>query len=360
MKKWMQIRFFLCVAILFGVVFSLQNVSAQENRTVKVGLFELGQFCYLDDNGNPRGYAIDYMNEIKKRANWNIEYVPVEDWNAGMEMIESGKIDLLAPAQMTAERVDQYRFSAYSMGSECGAIFVLDQIHGDIAFEEYDKMEDLTFGIGKGSIFEADYRQLCQKLGMEENLVSYDTTYKMLQALEDGEIDGAIADVMFSTKEYKTLERFSMKPVYYIGNLEDNIIMDELDDAMAKLYASDTNFQTNLLNEYFGLFSNNELTYEEQQFVEECPVIKVGYEQNKLPLSYTDENGEFAGITRDIFDEISRNSGLTFEYLELPAGTVTYEYLVEHGISVLANVENNDVNLNLQTMKLSETYLETE
>ena len=91
------------------------------------------------------------------------------------------------------------------------------------------------------------------------------------------------------------------------------------------------------------------------------PEITVGYQVNHPPLSYTDEKtGQFAGITRDVLDQIQKDSGFRFRYVALPATNVTSQYLKEHGIEVLTGVEYNDVNASTVSMHLSQPYLNSE
>ncbi|MDD4851234.1 MAG: response regulator, partial [Gemmiger sp.] len=64
--------------------------------------------------------------------------------------------------------------------------------------------------------------------------------------------------------------------------------------------------------------------------------------------------------TRDILDRISELSGIQFAYEALPATNVTYDYLREHHIYLLSNVEYNETNRAITTMHLSAPYLNSE
>ena len=85
-------------------------------------------------------------------------------------------------------------------------------------------------------------------------------------------------------------------------------------------------------------------TEEEQAYIELSGTLKVGYVRDRKPVSFQDENGELAGISRGIFDRISEISGLQFEYIELPAGDVTYDYLISEGFDLVTGVEYNKEN----------------
>ena len=97
-------------------------------------------------------------------------------------------------------------------------------------------------------------------------------------------------------------------------------------------------------------------TVEEQNYIVSHPVVKIGYVQDRIPVSFTDGNGEFAGISRYIFDRVASLCGLEFEYLPLPQGDVTYEYLLEGGYDLVSSVEYNKENQQARGILISDPY----
>ncbi|MCH5272780.1 MAG: response regulator [Lachnospiraceae bacterium] len=98
-------------------------------------------------------------------------------------------------------------------------------------------------------------------------------------------------------------------------------------------------------------------TEEEKDFIEMSKTLKVGYVRDRKPVSFRGENGELAGISRSIFDRIAEISGLKFEYVELPAGNVTYNYLLEEGFDLVTGVEYNEENQAARGILISNPYL---
>ena len=72
------------------------------------------------------------------------------------------------------------------------------------------------------------------------------------------------------------------------------------------------------------------LTEEEKSYIVSHESLKVGYVTDRIPVSFQDDNGA-AGITRYILDRISKIAGIEFEYVPLPSGEVTYDYLLSEG-----------------------------
>lgn len=98
-------------------------------------------------------------------------------------------------------------------------------------------------------------------------------------------------------------------------------------------------------------------TQEELEYIENCGTLKVGYVQDRMPVSFKDENGEMSGISRDIFDRIAEISGLDFEYAAIPEGNVTYTVLLDMGLDLITSVEYNEENQKARGILISDPYL---
>lgn len=102
-------------------------------------------------------------------------------------------------------------------------------------------------------------------------------------------------------------------------------------------------------------------TQEELDYIENCGTLKVGYIADDNPVSYKDEEtGELAGISRAIFDKLSEVSGLKFEFVALPTGTIQHDYLQSNKFDLVTGVEFNETNLNIDNLYLSQPYLSSE
>lgn len=115
----------LGIIMVLSMGFPVQKVYAEERRTVRVGIFNLGNFQGFDENGDAVGYNIEYLNKIAEINHWSYEYVPAQNWVEATDMLAKGEIDLLAPAQKTDALVEQFDYVVYTMGTEFAAIYTL-------------------------------------------------------------------------------------------------------------------------------------------------------------------------------------------------------------------------------------------
>ena len=86
-------------------------------------------------------------------------------------------------------------------------------------------------------------------------------------------------------------------------------------------------------------------------------VLKVGYVSDRVPISFQNEQGELDGVSRKIFDRLQEISGLQFEYVGLPSGPVTYDYLLGEGFDFVTSVEYNEENKKARGILISHPYL---
>lgn len=351
------------LVVAMGLALSIKTQAAPDT-IVRVGMFPLGQFQNMDEEGKAYGYNIEFLGKISEYTHWKYEYVPADSFTDSLQMLTEGKVDIIAPVQHRADVEEKCDYSAYNMGIEFAAIYVMENgAYGQIKYEDFASMSQLRYGAVnyENNSFTMAF---IDKYAIENHITPKEITYydkmsDVIQALENGTIDAAITNALYLKDEYKLLGRFSPMPSYYILQT-DSPYMDALNEAMTTIMLSEPEFQPNLMAQYFQLYDNTRLTHAEQKYVDSMPEIRIGYGGNHAPISYTDENGEFRGIARDILDKIEGTSGFRFQYIELPPGVVEADFFKENDIHVISGVEYNDTNRKIKSMNLSMPYLHTE
>lgn len=99
------------------------------------------------------------------------------------------------------------------------------------------------------------------------------------------------------------------------------------------------------------------LSEEEQAYVDQAGTLRIGYVQDRIPVSFMNDQGELDGISRAIFDRVSELTGLSFEYIPLPTGDVTYDFLLGEKLDLVTSVEYNEENRHANGILISEPYL---
>ena len=363
-RKYRISKFFCICLTVLALLPALCPVKAQADETpaVRVGIFAIGKFLYYNDSGEPAGYYADYLRKVEEYTHWNLEYVKVDNWRDGLSKLDSGDIDLIAPAQKNPQREGAYLFSAWSMSTELGAIYTLPE-RDDLVFDDYKALSSLHYGaVSDSPITDNFLKEYARTAGFTPDTTMYADMTSLFDALYHKEVDAIATNIMLGDDTVKMIGRYSPSPVYFISRQDEQShqIMDELDDAMTDLRLDDPTFENILFNKYFSSFSNVQFTQEELDYIGALPEIAVGFVTNQAPLSYEAADSSFAGIAEDILNRVSQISGLQFRYVPLPAGAVSYQYLKEQQIYVLTDVEYNDANLSVTNMHLSSPYLTSE
>ncbi len=99
-----------------------------------------------------------------------------------------------------------------------------------------------------------------------------------------------------------------------------------------------------------------DFTAQEQAYIDSHKTVKVGFVQDRIPVSFSDKDGEFQGISRYVLDRVSKICGINFEYAPLPGGSVTYDILIDGGFDLVTSVEYNEENKNANGILISKPY----
>ncbi len=138
-----------CILLLclFAVMILMpMGIHAQGQRVVRVAMFPLGQFQYMNDKGEACGYHIDYLNKLAQTTHWKYEDVETDDFQGACALLKKGKVDLVAPVQRKDYLAADFEYSAYTMATECAAIYTMNNSkHADLLFEDFDAMKKMTF-----------------------------------------------------------------------------------------------------------------------------------------------------------------------------------------------------------------------
>lgn len=348
---------FIIVLILPSCPFKTQ--AALASSTIRVGIFELNGFFEKDSDGKPYGYGPDYLNKLSEKTGWNYEYFWTDSWDQCVQALREGKVDLIAPAGKTEERMAEFDFSGFSIGTECGALLSLST-NDNLIFEDFRSFHHLKIGCVESLIFKPAFLDYAQLHGFTPDLVTYKDTRALTAALNAGEVDAILANLFIKTDTSKVLAKFGAEPFYFMLSKGNTMLLRDLDEGLQRIKVEDSAFETDLTIQYWPSFHETPFTKAEWEYIENAPALTVGCRSDSRPVSYLDEStGQVSGMTRDILEEISRISGLNFVYTALPSGNVDYDYLREHQIQLIANVEYNQENIHSAGVKLTNPYLDS-
>jgi PAS domain S-box-containing protein len=98
----------------------------------------------------------------------------------------------------------------------------------------------------------------------------------------------------------------------------------------------------------------SELTAEQRQWLAKLPEMKVGYETDRYPYSFTDEKGQFSGIAADYFHVLHQKLGLRFKMIPAENWAQLKKMVADHQVDLIATGNSDD--FSSQDMIFSQPY----
>ena len=309
-----------------------------EEKIVLVGWYD-SAFNTMDSHGRRSGYAYEYQMKIAAYTGWHYEYV-TESWPELLQMLESGKIDLLSDVSRKPGREETMLFSQLPMGAEEYYLFVSGE-NREISSSDYQTLNGKKIGVNAGSIQRDKLIAWKDDPAVQVDIEVIDLTCteeESLRKLEKGELDGYVTVDSFSANEIAEAGR--PVPVCKIGssdfffavskNRED--LWYELNDAMERIQEENRYYNQELFEKHLVTSGANAfLTDSEKEWLESHGTIRVGYQDHYLAFCASDpETGALTGALKDYLENAAdcvMNAHIDFSATAYPTAEAAIEAL---------------------------------
>ena len=319
MKK--SARYLRWLLILLAMIIVLQDripAFGKEARTVRVGFFSCNGFQDVGQDGSLSGFGYDYLEAVSQYMGWKMDYVTGYSLEDCLEMLKQGKIDLVNGVYKTAARQVDYGYPEVNVGTSTSCL-ITSQENEQIRYGDYASMDHETVGLLKGSSANDDFFTFSKEKGIDFNVVYYESANEVYDKIDRKEIDMALITSMQKSEGYRVIAKFAPHTFYMVTNKSNQSLLDELNRGMSSLKIYQPEFENMLEDRYYlnkdGIQPG--LTDEERSYVKENPVIKVFCDPNWYPIErFNPRTGIYEGIAADVFREISKSTGLRFEFVK--------------------------------------------
>lgn len=312
------IFFTIAIVILFTVKKNYCNAKSAdvEKKIVKIAWYLIPGFQDYDKQGNPCGYAFEYLEKMAEYRNWKITYVPAS-YSEACQMLSSGQVNFMF-ANPRDQRDDQYIYSDKSPAS-FGLRFVTLRSNQKTAFQDYIGYEGMRVGIVRNTDLKLETLSYMQGKGVHITLIEYESTAELEAALKDLKIDGIVLAPLEDGSEYRLLDEFSFRTLNFITKATDIKFMEEINRAMDNLERYQVGFVNRLYQQYYGNEHEGSLILSRQEslFVKQNPVVDVYVGPDWYPVIYKDEvkEGKRKGVLFDFLEYLTDQTGLRFRII---------------------------------------------
>lgn len=354
--EYMKHRNILCVllACLLTLYAFPLSVYAEEGKTVRVAMLEYPNYISADDNGEPYGYAVEYLDEIAKYTGWTYEYVSVT-FSEALEMLEKGEIDIVPGSQYTPERAEKYDYSDIAMGIG-GTVICVPSDCDKYAYNDFSGYSDMKIAALQGSARIQQTKDIFAENGVSAEIIPYPTDADAKKAVADGEADALLMSSIRCEEQYKIVADISYMPLYFTANPYDKSIKKGIDYAQQQIHFYHPYYENELNEKYYGcVMSSVVFTADEMRYIEENPTAAVAYAEGRYPFTMV-YDGEPAGISVEILNAVSQISGIEFIFESSGESEKISDCLKRTGCGIYAGVTERRIGVAAPELQVSDVY----
>lgn len=330
---------FIMVVCLMGIV-GVATIYAKEQTTVRVAFFPMEGYHIIEEDGTFGGMDVEYLEIIGEYTDWKLEYVICDSWDDALQKLSNKEVDLVGSAQYSSARAEVYDYADLASGYTYGVIATNSD--SKIAYEDFEAMQDITFGVVKNYVRYNEFIQYLNANNINEpKILQYETTLELQNALDTGEVDAFVHTFMEIKEGQRLIGRFAPRPIYYITYKGNDAILQELNEAIADTKMSRPELETDLMNQFYESRWDKTiiLSTDEKRYIEEKKSLTIGYMDGYYPFSY-EEDGEFKGLSKIVFEEGLESTDLELIYRKVESQSAAEVALQQGEIDVLAYAVN--------------------
>ncbi|QIB70590.1 transporter substrate-binding domain-containing protein [Aminipila butyrica] len=293
-----------------------QTKAGIDKKVVRVGYYLYEGYQEVDGEGVYSGYGYDYLKEISQFANWEYEFIQASFPDC-IQMLEKGEVDIVGGLDKEALQSDKIAYSHLSNRISDTLLYVKASDE-DLNFDDFEKMDGIAVGVPAKDYHETYLDDYASQHHITFEKKYYATLQDMENALEKGEVRAILTSGETNKKYSKVIGSMDQHQLYYGVNKKNQGLLNELNQSMQNIKNSNPSYDLQIQNKYFikENIASPSFTAEELEYIKKKGTVKVSYDQGWQPIEYYDEKtGTIKGVTKDLFDLLSRYTGLKFEFV---------------------------------------------
>lgn len=354
---------FLCLFFLLSTVMPVSaRAGKSQEKMIRTAFFD-GAYIQKNENGKKSGYGYEFQQAVASYTGWKYDYIEC-DWTNCYKKLESGEIDLLGGISYTEERAKTMLFSDMPMGEEKYYLYA-DLNNTDISFSDLASLNGKKIGVLEHSIPEKLLNEWEEKHNLRLKHINIISAADILDKLAHHEIDCFISneDSQWGKSGITAVSLIGNSDIYYAINKNRPDLKAELDNAMRKIEHDKPFYKEDLYKKYFSAESYEILSPEEQNWLDQHGVIRVGYHTGDSGVSVIDpDTGKIVGAINDYIKHATNclgNQVLKFKLIGFDTQPEQYEALKTGKVDMIFHANQNPYQAEQNDLILSNTVFES-
>ena len=305
-----RIIIFFCVFILVFTSVPMKAYADTEKEVIRVGYYENEIFQEGAENGKVKsGYAYEYYRKLSEYTGWEYEYV-YGDFGDLYQMLLDGEIDLLAGLAWKEDRSKVIGYPDAEMGNESYYLVKNDKNVNITA--DSSTLNGCKIGVLDSAMLDVLNHYLDEH-NVNADVITYSDYTDLFNAFDNHEVDvlAAESDGAYGREHSEVLTVFGTSDYYLCVNINRPDLLAELNSAQALLAAEEPNYLNSLRAKYYSVsVTAMAFSQSEREWMNNHTTLQVGYLENYLPYSDTNDKGDVTGIVKDIIPAIFDKVGM--------------------------------------------------
>ncbi len=346
-----------------AVVFADSN---SEQRVIRFAYPEQKYLTEIDENGNFSGYSSEFLKKVAEFANWKLEYITYSDSDLNNQILESmddiltGKADLVGAMLRNPDLEELYQYPSNNYGIVYTTLEVLDTNYLVIE-SNFTQLHPLRVAVmEKATTRNAELENFVLLSQLDCEYIYCKSVDEQMQALRNGTADAMLKVSLTFLPGLKQIAAFAPRPFYFVTQKGNDALIEELDQAILKIHATDPHFESRLRSKYFiNTMADFSLGENEVAYVQDNPQLDVLLIPGYAPFAFVNDAGQLCGMSVTILDSIAQKVGLHCNYHVLADSEDSSEEIASGKYDIVIGPPHSDAFAETNPLVSSEPYLET-
>ena len=292
-----------------------------EHQGIKVAHYTNWPPLNFMENGDVKGFSVDYLNLLSEKTGLDFQFIPSADWPSLMDRAKNKELDVLTSFAQFEDRKEFWNFTS-------PYINLIMTYYGQVGDDPIFDSEDLN-GKRIGAVKTWSGFSFLTENYPDLTTIGVDSVEEGLRALASGEID-VFADRVPTTSY--VLLRDDIRGIEVVGRnvlteVEETVFLrfgvrkdwpmltQILEKAMTEVSEEEYEVTSNKWKEQYDSDSDISLTLEEYNWLLDNKVIRVASGTNLEPITLINDQGKISGLTGAYLDVIARRLNIQFEWI---------------------------------------------
>lgn len=210
-------------------------------------------------------------------------------------MLLKDEADIRMPGTIPVTPSTTLGYTQHSIIDTYYAIMTLKD-REDLYYEDYDTFGTIKVGVSRSLYESADLEDTLAKVNItQDQLIFYDGYNACREALDNGEVDALISNIMDLDDEMKQLDKFDTVSNYISMRIGDRNLL-AINNAISQISQGEPTFLSELYKKWFPERAAVPLTKEEIEYLRGIDSLTFAFRDGQGYLSRKNEDGMYVGV----------------------------------------------------------------